>query len=1498
MNGHESPGELPPSLAVYNPALLKKEDLIAQFVVRWELLDRLVEELRRGGENGHQHHLLVGPRGSGKTTLLRRLRYAIEDDAELSSRWLPLVFPEEQYNVSRLSDLWVNCLEALSDMLERGNRKDEAEALDRQIDRLSAAEEEHRAQAALDLLIGRAKKLGRQLVLLFDNLDLILDRLKEDHQAIREILSTGDHLLFIGATNAPIEAVYDREGEFYDFFKTHELRGLSDRETREVIFNLARLRRAPQVIEALEREPGRIRALNLLTGGNLRTIVVLYQALAHGKDDSIRADLEQLLDQYTPLYKHRFESLSAQSQQVVDALALNWDPATAAELAEKLRMETNAVSAVLNRLDHDGIVEKVPSPPGEKMFFQIAERFFNIWYLMRASRRVRRKLIWLVEFLKMFYGAAELNRRARHLVQEPAPPEYDQSQRAELALLFAGAVEKPDLRRALETEGIRSLMSCGIEARQRLNSMLDLEGEDASLKDMVERFQSLSELGAKIEQAKDQLPREFWEYLITAPALSLEEKKKTFDDVAKLGSDESRQWIEKFESEAKSLVDVLGAEPCRELFDAIRDGHMADGADVEGADAAAIAGKDPSLRVIARLFRFDRTNDKTLLDQARGILTVVRSPQVWLSWAETLVGSEFFPSAVTSNDKKKIAAALKRMGRLNSQDARAWRRVGELLFHLGRESEAESAYRKSIALEPDASTSWNDFGYFMAYMRGSFDEAEAAYRKAIELDPKSASPWFRLGDLLQRYLNRYEEAEAAFRKATELAPNQVLPWGFLVQLLMHELKKYEEAEVVCRKAIEHHPDNSGLLMNLCHVLGRNLNKYEEAEAACRKAIELFPDDVNVWRVFGDILLYPLKKYEEAVEVFRKVIELDPGAQNALGNLGNALRFTGKYEEAEEVFRRAIELEPNAAWHWMNLAALLERDLKRHKEVEFAYRKAIEIDPNAPMHWMRLGAFLECNQRKPEEAQAAFQRALDLASKRPHPWDNRGALLEHLKRYEEAEAAYRNEIELRPNEEGRWVALGRLLADHLNRPEEAEAAYRKAIELKPNDSGFWNLLGILLADQLKKYDESEAVFRKGGELDPNTPWPWFYLGRLLQNHLNRYEEAETAYRKAIELDPKNASLRMSLGMLLEDCLKRNMDAEAAYRQAIALDPDDAWSWFHLGRLLLRNLRRYEEAEAIFRKAVELAPDEATMWMLSGEALIRLEKYEEAEAACRKVIELNPNMETINSAWANLGLISQASGRYEDMETAIRRAIWLNPNNSRHWMNLGGLLADHLKRYDEAEEAYRQAINLSPSDTGPWILLGKLLANHLNRPDEAQEAFRKAVELDDNKAESEQRLAWRESLPNILDKAKSHSRLLIGTEDDVLHSSCMLACFFIRRGGWDDAVIYARKFISEGTDELHEQNWQSVIRFFQDAVASGHANEAMALLDETEYGERWRPLRVALQAIVEDDSSCLLRVAPEIRQPAEEIVALLLPAGVRLGAPKNPRARRTRRKKSQD
>lgn len=392
----------------HNPALLSRDEVIALFVARRPLLERLAEDLRRAGRSSTQHHLVIGRRGMGKTLLLHRLRCVVEDDPELARRWLPLVFPEEQYNVSRLSDLWESCLDALIDAIERQGGPGAAE-LERARKAL-AAEDPLRARQALELLTSWVAAHKRGLVLLLDNVDLVLGRLPDDHWAIRDLLSTERRLVIVGTSSGPVQPAITYGDAFYDFFKIHELGGLAEAEARSLIETLDRP--DGRVARILNEDPGRLRSLHLLTAGNPRALVLLHEVLAMGSPDArdVGQDLEQLLDKHTPLCRARLEALSPQAQQVVHALAWHWDPITAGDLAAALRLEVNIVSSQLSRLVKEGVVEKVEYP-GSRAGFQVAERLFNLWHLMRAGRRGRRRLVWLVQFLRLHYGAPALERR-------------------------------------------------------------------------------------------------------------------------------------------------------------------------------------------------------------------------------------------------------------------------------------------------------------------------------------------------------------------------------------------------------------------------------------------------------------------------------------------------------------------------------------------------------------------------------------------------------------------------------------------------------------------------------------------------------------------------------------------------------------------------------------------------------------------------------------------------------------------------------------------------------------------------------------------------------------------------------------------------------------------------------------------------------------------------------------------------------------------------------
>jgi hypothetical protein len=471
-------------ISIYNPGLLRREELIAGFVARTELLDYFVDDLRKGGR---QHHLIIGQRGAGKTSLLLRLACAVENDAKLSKQAIALRFPEEQYNVARLSDFWLNCLDALVDALEQRGELKEAARLDEKIAQIDPLEEEERHRASLETLVQWAERERRIVVLLIDNLDLVLQRLPDEHWSLRETLSQQPRLALIGASSTFLEETSDYRAAFYEFFNVHELGALDDEEARRMLLRLAEQSGNPRAKEVLEQEPGRVKALLLLSGGTPRTLMLLHGILAEGTTSRAEEDLEALLDQVTPYYKARFDDLSAQSQQIVDVVALHWHPISAVECDRKVRLGTNATSALLNRLTKQGVVTKQAGADSSKLTFQIRERFFNIWYLMRASRRLRRKLIWLVGFLQSFYGEVELAKRASELLESKHEEDADPAR----LLAFASAVTDAQLRRHLELRAAKKII-LHVSHMDEMKELLDLEGEDKHLARLIDRVRALN----------------------------------------------------------------------------------------------------------------------------------------------------------------------------------------------------------------------------------------------------------------------------------------------------------------------------------------------------------------------------------------------------------------------------------------------------------------------------------------------------------------------------------------------------------------------------------------------------------------------------------------------------------------------------------------------------------------------------------------------------------------------------------------------------------------------------------------------------------------------------------------------------------------------------------------------------------------------------------------------------------------------------------------------
>lgn len=730
----------PPNLAAtvkYNPHLWGADELRAIFVVRTrELADLLAHLKATPVGTTPQHILITGARGMGKSTLLHRVALGVEEDPELTASWIALTFPEEQYTVSNLAELWRNVLDALADTLERqGADTKELAQLDEQIHRIGVLPQAEREDAALDCLTRWISDHQRRLLLLIDSTDLLFAGLSGEQSGkntadatplwrLRKTLSHQPGIFWLGASYQALESDNQYQDAFMDFFQLMELRSLKLEDMRAALLALARTFGAgrgltgdaavAEMTKSLDTRPERLKALRTMTGGNPRTTVMLYELFAAGGQDDIHSDLRRLLDTMTPLYKARMESLSEQACKLFAHVMENWAPISARSLSEISGIATGTVSGQLTRLEAEGLIEKTALPGSKRAGFQASERLFNIWYLMRyAPRRLRQRLTWLVEFMRLWYSDDELGELARHRAEQHRCGRLRGGEQLEYSRAMGLALsENDDARYQLEF-AVYNAARIADRTRKALSELFELDGEDieyTTAEDYLSRFQALDVLLGACPQLTDK-SREAWVAAVkSSVSLNLAEKEHIAQKAAALSESEYRGYLQVFKDERQQWEDALGAE---------------------------IAGK-----VYAAVLRGD-----------------------------------FFP------DCPDAKLAYGQLMACFGTDALTFRFALGLFQKFHCDEWLEKAYRQAIKLNPKAAYLWHNLGYLLADYLAQPEQAEAAYRQAIALDSNLAGPWNNLGNLLMDQLAQVEEAKAAYRHAMELDATYPYPVANLARLL-------------------------------------------------------------------------------------------------------------------------------------------------------------------------------------------------------------------------------------------------------------------------------------------------------------------------------------------------------------------------------------------------------------------------------------------------------------------------------------------------------------------------------------------------------------------------------------------------------------------------------------------------------------------------------------------------------------------------------------------
>jgi tetratricopeptide (TPR) repeat protein/CHAT domain-containing protein len=364
--------------------------------------------------------------------------------------------------------------------------------------------------------------------------------------------------------------------------------------------------------------------------------------------------------------------------------------------------------------------------------------------------------------------------------------------------------------------------------------------------------------------------------------------------------------------------------------------------------------------------------------------------------------------------------------------AGALRRLANSREKLGQSGEAETLYRRSLAIyEKAVGTDHPDVATTLAGLarlyrdQGRYGEAEPLLRRVLAMTEKTlgadhptVSTALNNLALLLAATNRLAEAEPLYRRALAIDekssgpdhPNTAIDANNLARLL-HETNRAAEAEPLYRRALAidekslgpDHPSVARDLNNLAALL-EDESRLAEAERLHRRALAIIEkrlgsDHAEVAAHLNNLagLLLATNRLAEAEQLYRRALAITeknrgpdhPNVASALNNLAQLLKDTNRPGDAEPLFRRAVAItekvfgpdHPNVAASLNNLAGLL-LDTKRPAEAEALYRRALAIDegsygpdhPDVATSLNNLAGLLHRTNRL-REAEPLFRRAL-------------------------------------------------------------------------------------------------------------------------------------------------------------------------------------------------------------------------------------------------------------------------------------------------------------------------------------------------------------------------------------------------------------------------------------------------------------------------------------------------------------------------------------------
>ena len=607
----------------------------------------------------------------------------------------------------------------------------------------------------------------------------------------------------------------------------------------------------------------------------------------------------------------------------------------------------------------------------------------------------------------------------------------------------------------------------------------------------------------------------------------------------------------------------------------------------------------------------------------------------------------------------------------------------------------------------------------IAALRGDAINAEILYQNALESDPNNITSLIYLAELRMNQ-GHYDDAQKLFKHILRIQPSAIWVKQSIEDarhgILLAEIKKKEdeknlkEAEVLYRQLLLEAPHDVEYFIRAGQFFKR-MKRYQDSIDVYKQGLKTNPTSARLYADMGFAYLAK-KDYVHSRKMFLKTLKLDPQNPDGYAGLGDLAGIKKKWKEAEEYLQKALEIDPlnTAALSSLGLLRIAEKHydeafkIFEQLQLQFPHAEWVKEDLENARYAPALDEITQLEARgELEEALKRYQEIVAKTQDNPYYYMGIGQLYVRLRKYNEAEDAFRKGLEINPDLNELRVGLGYAYLYDKDL-ENARKWLVKALKEEPKDPE--GLAGFGRVNALEgDYEKAEELFQEALSVEPNNLSALSFYGDLLMKE-KRYTEAQDVFARLWQKTPqvwvRRAWQDAVDGPVTDlaaqfDYLEEFEMARDLYIKLLSEEPDNPERYFPLGQMYV-NLKEYTRAIEVFQSGYDLDHDALYLLRAIAFTKIRLMDFNSAQCILTYLVEQDP---LDAEAWAGLGRIQAFDGSECLAEYYYEQALLIDPNN----ITAIAFLAD-LKQFQQynysALNLYCTLMQLDPRPK--WVRVG--------------------------------------------------------------------------------------------------------------------------------------------------------------------------------------------------